>query len=174
MQTQKSKVDMGKALDVGLVVKESSGTDSEKHDTSSRSKNDIHAKDADCKPINDKEPMADVHLTAEHNVLANEQHHAKQSEFNNKGRDDQDAKQYNTLGLAPQRKMTSDHFKSGLGLHHMTSNVVSCGLPAVSPYIADTTGTPLSTFIEQDAPNASTSSKIQETHSPIISEGVEE
>ncbi|GKE79929.1 hypothetical protein Tco_1549929, partial [Tanacetum coccineum] len=70
MQTQESKVDMGKALDVGLVVTESSGIEPENHDTKSRFVNDTHAKDADSKPINDKEPMVEVHLTAEHNVLA--------------------------------------------------------------------------------------------------------
>nr|GEW55051.1 hypothetical protein [Tanacetum cinerariifolium] len=35
------------------------GTESEKHDTSSRSGNDIHAEDADIKLVNDKEPMAE-------------------------------------------------------------------------------------------------------------------
>nr|GEW90716.1 retrovirus-related Pol polyprotein from transposon TNT 1-94 [Tanacetum cinerariifolium] len=92
---------MGKASDVGLVVTESR-TEPEKHDTSSRFKNDIHAKDADSKPINEKEPRADVHLTGEHNVHANEQQHAKQPKFNNKGRVDQDAKQcriFKTVGL---------------------------------------------------------------------------
>ncbi|GJW53241.1 hypothetical protein Tco_0097326 [Tanacetum coccineum] len=60
MQTQESKVNMGKALDAGLVVTESSRTKPEKHDTSSRSGNDTHAEDADSKPINEKEPMAKV------------------------------------------------------------------------------------------------------------------
>ncbi|GJR20865.1 hypothetical protein Tco_0969392 [Tanacetum coccineum] len=41
MQTQESKVDTGKALDAGLVVTESNGTESEVQDTSSRSRNDI-------------------------------------------------------------------------------------------------------------------------------------
>ncbi|GJS25611.1 hypothetical protein Tco_0454243 [Tanacetum coccineum] len=57
MQTQESKVDMGKALDAGLVVTENSETELEKHDISSRSRNDTHAEDADRKPINDKEPI---------------------------------------------------------------------------------------------------------------------
>ncbi|GJW37513.1 hypothetical protein Tco_0060433 [Tanacetum coccineum] len=73
--TQKSKADMGIALDADSVVTKSSGTKSEKHDTSSRFRNDTHAEDADIKPVNDKEPMAEVQMTAEHNVLANEQQH---------------------------------------------------------------------------------------------------
>ncbi|GJS02600.1 hypothetical protein Tco_0319108 [Tanacetum coccineum] len=89
MQTQESKVDMGKALDAGLVVTESSS-----------------AKDAYSKPINDKEPMAEVHLTVEHNVLDNEQQHAKQPEFNNEGRVDQDAEQCQVKGEA--RKTTQE------------------------------------------------------------------
>ncbi|GJX15058.1 hypothetical protein Tco_0206816 [Tanacetum coccineum] len=72
MQTQKSKVDSGKALNADSVYIES-GTQSEKHDTSIRSKNDTHVEDVDIKLVNDKEPMAEVQLTAQHNVLANEQ-----------------------------------------------------------------------------------------------------
>ncbi|GJR09123.1 hypothetical protein Tco_0791775 [Tanacetum coccineum] len=45
------------------------------------------------KLVNEKESMAEVHLTAEHNILANEQQHAEQLEFNNEGRVDQDAEQ---------------------------------------------------------------------------------
>nr|GEU36378.1 hypothetical protein [Tanacetum cinerariifolium] len=80
MQSKEEKVDSSKALDADLVVTESRGTESEKHDTSSRFKNDTHAKDADIKPVNDKEPMVEVHLTAQNNVLANEQQHSVQSE----------------------------------------------------------------------------------------------
>ncbi|GJX55327.1 hypothetical protein Tco_0285224 [Tanacetum coccineum] len=52
---------------------------SNKQDTSSRSRNDTHAEDVDIKPVNDKEPMAKVQWTAQHNVLANEQQHSVQS-----------------------------------------------------------------------------------------------
>ncbi|GJW33351.1 hypothetical protein Tco_0053383 [Tanacetum coccineum] len=58
MQTQESKTDMGKAMDVDLVVTESSGTESEVQDESSRSGNDADTDDADIIPIYDKEPMA--------------------------------------------------------------------------------------------------------------------
>ncbi|GJW54737.1 hypothetical protein Tco_0098822 [Tanacetum coccineum] len=46
LETQETKVDMGKALDVGLVITESSGTESEVQDESSRSGNDIDVDDA--------------------------------------------------------------------------------------------------------------------------------
>nr|GEX43106.1 hypothetical protein [Tanacetum cinerariifolium] len=48
-----------KALDADLVVTESSGAESEKHDTSSRFENDTHVDDVDIKPVNDKEPMVE-------------------------------------------------------------------------------------------------------------------
>ncbi|GKG55721.1 hypothetical protein Tco_0574615, partial [Tanacetum coccineum] len=57
----------------------SSGTESEKHDTSSRSTNDTYAKNADIIPVNDKEPMVEVQLTAENNIHVNGQQHAEQS-----------------------------------------------------------------------------------------------
>ncbi|GKB54583.1 ribonuclease H-like domain-containing protein [Tanacetum coccineum] len=57
MQMQEGKVDMGKALDAGFIVIETSGTESEKHDTNNRFENDTHAEDAYIKPVNDKEPM---------------------------------------------------------------------------------------------------------------------
>ncbi|GJU23059.1 hypothetical protein Tco_1156401 [Tanacetum coccineum] len=93
MQKQENKVDLGKALDADLVVKESSGTKSGKQDTSSRSGNDADADNANIKPVNDKEPMAEVQLSAECNVFATGQQHAEQPEFNNEGRVDQDVEQ---------------------------------------------------------------------------------
>ncbi|GKA87662.1 hypothetical protein Tco_0814061 [Tanacetum coccineum] len=53
-------------------------------------------------------------------------------------------------------------------------NVVSLIPATAAPSLVDLTYTPLSTCIEQDAPTASTSSIIQEIHSPVLSEGVEE
>ncbi|GJW62388.1 hypothetical protein Tco_0111723 [Tanacetum coccineum] len=79
MQRQEGEVDRGKALDTDLVVTESRRTESEKHDTNSRSENDTHVEDADIKPVNYKVPMVEVQMTAEHNVLANEHHHTGQS-----------------------------------------------------------------------------------------------
>ncbi|GJT68057.1 hypothetical protein Tco_1019537 [Tanacetum coccineum] len=72
---------MGKALDAYLVITESSGTKSDKQDTSSRSGNyTTHAVDADIRPINDQELFSEVQLTSQHNILANKQQHSKQSE----------------------------------------------------------------------------------------------
>ncbi|GKC80524.1 hypothetical protein Tco_1131298 [Tanacetum coccineum] len=92
MQKQKSKVDLGKALDVGLVVTESSGTESGKQDTSSKSGNDTNAVDADIRPVYDKEPMAEIkhdideieiNIELEHSVaklLAENEHLHKEKE----------------------------------------------------------------------------------------------
>ncbi|GJX42401.1 hypothetical protein Tco_0257391 [Tanacetum coccineum] len=80
MQTKEGKVDSGKALNAGLVVTKSNDTESERHVSSSKSENDTHVKDADIKPVNSKEPMAEVQLTSQHNVLANVQQHSVQSE----------------------------------------------------------------------------------------------
>ncbi|GKA85815.1 hypothetical protein Tco_0807469 [Tanacetum coccineum] len=52
----------------------------ERHVSSSRSGNDTHVEDADINSVNNKEPMAEVQLTAQHNVLANVQQHYVQSE----------------------------------------------------------------------------------------------
>ncbi|GJY74923.1 hypothetical protein Tco_0479354 [Tanacetum coccineum] len=70
MQTQEEKVDMDKAVDASLVVTESSGTESEVQDESSRSGNDTNADDADIKLVYDEEPMAEVQLTVECNVFS--------------------------------------------------------------------------------------------------------
>ncbi|GJY73284.1 hypothetical protein Tco_0477715 [Tanacetum coccineum] len=81
MQTHEGKVDSSKAFDVSLVVTECSGTKLDKHDTSSSSGNYItHAVDVDIRPVNDQVPSAEVHLTTQHNVLANVQQHTNQSE----------------------------------------------------------------------------------------------
>nr|GEW46604.1 hypothetical protein [Tanacetum cinerariifolium] len=51
------------------------------HDTSSSSGNYItHVVDANIRPVNDQVPFAEVQLTGQHNVLANEQQHTNQSE----------------------------------------------------------------------------------------------
>ncbi|GKA64034.1 hypothetical protein Tco_0763640 [Tanacetum coccineum] len=89
MQTQESKIDLGKALDPSLVVMENSGTKYGKHDTSSRSWNDANVDDANIKLVYDKEPMVEVQLTAECNVTATGQQHTEQPEIVNEGRVDQ-------------------------------------------------------------------------------------
>ncbi|GKB09724.1 hypothetical protein Tco_0838036 [Tanacetum coccineum] len=89
MQTQESKIDMGKALDADLVDTESIKTDSTVQDDNSRSGNDIDTDDADIRPIYDEEPMAEVQLTVECNIFAIGQQHTEQPEIINEGRVDQ-------------------------------------------------------------------------------------
>ncbi|GJT85890.1 hypothetical protein Tco_1067607 [Tanacetum coccineum] len=81
MQMHEVKVDMGKALDPGLVVTKSSGIESIKQDTSSKSGNGItYVMDAIIRLVYDQVPFAKVQLTAQPNVLANEQRHFVRSE----------------------------------------------------------------------------------------------
>ncbi|GKE61596.1 hypothetical protein Tco_1511963, partial [Tanacetum coccineum] len=80
MQSKEGNADSSKALDAGLVVTKSNEIKSERHVSSNRSGKDTHAKDADINSMNDKQPMAEVQLTAECNILANEQQHYEQSE----------------------------------------------------------------------------------------------
>nr|GFA60158.1 hypothetical protein [Tanacetum cinerariifolium] len=77
MQSKERKDNSSKALDVGLVVTKSNETESERHVLSSRFENDTHTDDVDINSVNDKQPMAEVQLSAEHNILANEQQHSK-------------------------------------------------------------------------------------------------
>nr|GEX11826.1 hypothetical protein [Tanacetum cinerariifolium] len=79
MQSIEGNADLSKALDDGLVVTKRNETESERHVLSSRSRNDTHTDDADINFVNDKQPMAEVQLSAEHNILANEQQHSEQS-----------------------------------------------------------------------------------------------
>nr|GEW98013.1 hypothetical protein [Tanacetum cinerariifolium] len=63
-----------------FVTERTLGQKSDEHITSSCLGTYItHVVDAYIKPVNDQEPSAEVHLTAQHNVLANEQHHTNQS-----------------------------------------------------------------------------------------------
>ncbi|GKA73430.1 hypothetical protein Tco_0779732 [Tanacetum coccineum] len=87
MQTQESLIDTGKVVDADLVITESSGTESEVKDNSSRLGNDTDADDADIRPIYDEEPMAEVQLTAECNIFAIGQQHTEQPEIINEGSD---------------------------------------------------------------------------------------
>nr|GEV59940.1 hypothetical protein [Tanacetum cinerariifolium]GEV77868.1 hypothetical protein [Tanacetum cinerariifolium] len=59
-----------------------------------KSGNDADVDDANIKLVYDEEPKAGVQLTAECNVFATGQRHAKQPKFNNEGRVDQDAEQF--------------------------------------------------------------------------------
>nr|GEW30633.1 hypothetical protein [Tanacetum cinerariifolium] len=70
MQTQESKIDMGKAVDDDLVVTERNGTESEVQDDNNKLGNDTDADDADIRPIYDEEPMDEVQLTTECDIFA--------------------------------------------------------------------------------------------------------
>ncbi|GJS87739.1 retrovirus-related pol polyprotein from transposon TNT 1-94 [Tanacetum coccineum] len=85
---KEGNVDTSKALDASLVLTKSSRTEFEKHDTSSKSRND-----ADIRPIYDEEPMATVQLIANNNVFDTRQHHTEQPKFNNEGHVDRDVEQ---------------------------------------------------------------------------------
>ncbi|GJV71421.1 hypothetical protein Tco_1491416 [Tanacetum coccineum] len=61
--TTEGKIDVSNALDASLVDTESSGTELEKQDSSSKSGNDIDVDDADIRPIYDEEPMAEENET---------------------------------------------------------------------------------------------------------------
>nr|GEY52915.1 hypothetical protein [Tanacetum cinerariifolium] len=80
MQSKERKDNSSNALDADLVVTKSNETESERHVLSRKSRNDTHTSDADINSVNDKQPMAEVQLSAEHNILANEQHHSEKSE----------------------------------------------------------------------------------------------
>nr|GEU71974.1 hypothetical protein [Tanacetum cinerariifolium] len=80
MQSKERKDNSSKALDVGFVVTESNEIESERHVLSSKFGNDTHTDDIDINSVNDKQPMAEVQLSVEHNILANEQQHSEQSE----------------------------------------------------------------------------------------------
>ncbi|GJV42545.1 hypothetical protein Tco_1420985 [Tanacetum coccineum] len=99
MQTTEEKVDTSKALDASLVDTESSRTESEENDTSSRSGNDAHADDADIRPIYDEEPMAKVQTTTEINVFSTRKQHTEQPEFNNEREVNQNAEQCHDTSL---------------------------------------------------------------------------
>nr|GEW71339.1 hypothetical protein [Tanacetum cinerariifolium] len=79
MQSKERKDNLSNTLDDDLVVMESNETESERHVLSSRSRNDTHTDDADINSMNDKQPIAEVQLFAEHNILVNEQQHSEQS-----------------------------------------------------------------------------------------------
>nr|GEW36586.1 hypothetical protein [Tanacetum cinerariifolium] len=86
MQTQESKIGMGKALDADQVITKSSRTELEVQDDSNMSGNDTDVDDVDIRPIYDEEPMTEVQLTAESNIFAIGQQHTEQPEIIYEGR----------------------------------------------------------------------------------------
>nr|GEY46559.1 retrovirus-related Pol polyprotein from transposon TNT 1-94 [Tanacetum cinerariifolium] len=139
MEMQEGKVDMGKALDDGLVVTESSETKSDKQDTSSRSRNYItHDVNAEIRPANNQEPFAEVQLTAQHNVFANEQQHTEQSEpiYETYLLEKVDSNTTPDLTNMSNRRGEIDHNDkkiSGTGSQILTPRIISSGLVPNSP-----------------------------------------
>nr|GEU49227.1 hypothetical protein [Tanacetum cinerariifolium] len=117
MQTQKSKIDIGKAVDDDLVVTESNGIESKVQDDRSRPGNDTDADDADIRSIYDEEQMAEVQLTTECNIFAIIQQHTEQPELINEGRVDQYPKQCQVkspmIDSSPDNQ-TTDYSKQSL------------------------------------------------------------
>ncbi|GJR03993.1 hypothetical protein Tco_0526977 [Tanacetum coccineum] len=69
MQTIDEKVDTSNAMDASVVDTESSGIESKKQDTSSRSGNDAHVDDVNIGPIYDEEPMAEsIEAKVKHDI----------------------------------------------------------------------------------------------------------
>nr|GEU78115.1 hypothetical protein [Tanacetum cinerariifolium] len=164
-QTHASKVDSSKALDADLVVMESNGAESGKQDTSSSSENYLtHVVDADIRLVNDQMSFDEVQLTAQHNVIANEQQHTEQSEpiydtyllekidsnttpdltntCHRRGEIDQDAEQYQVKSPLLNAEFFKRKICSGPGPHLMTLETISSGLvqniPCPSPAVPPT------------------------------------
>nr|GEX00706.1 hypothetical protein [Tanacetum cinerariifolium] len=94
---QKVNFDMGKALDVGLVVTESSETKSDKKDTSSRSGNGItYVVDANIKPVYDQVTFAEVNDMAHNYYLEKAKKNKQDKNRNLKPREMPFARTYHT------------------------------------------------------------------------------
>ncbi|GJS79396.1 retrotransposon protein, putative, ty1-copia subclass [Tanacetum coccineum] len=70
----------GSYLAKGNLGRKAMRQNQKRHVSNSRSRKGTYAEDADINSVNDKQPMAEVQRTAEHNILANEQQHYEQSE----------------------------------------------------------------------------------------------
>ncbi|GJU37545.1 hypothetical protein Tco_1185899 [Tanacetum coccineum] len=77
LQSQDVQINLVQAVDDSLIVSKSSWIESENNNTLSKSVNETQL---DIRPVNDQVPFAEVQLTAQHNVLANEQQHTEQFE----------------------------------------------------------------------------------------------
>ncbi|GJY42018.1 hypothetical protein Tco_0429288 [Tanacetum coccineum] len=84
------------------------GPDQKERIQASRSGNDAHVDDADIRPINDEEPMAEVQTTAEINIFATGQQHTEQPEFINEGEAlTRILKEVNSCAKVPSNKTTN-------------------------------------------------------------------
>ncbi|GJS00047.1 hypothetical protein Tco_0316555 [Tanacetum coccineum] len=78
--SQDGKVNKMAKRDYAWLMISSNEIESKRHVSSSRSGKDTHAEDAEINFVNDKQPLAEVQLTVQHDTLANEQQHSVQSE----------------------------------------------------------------------------------------------
>ncbi|GKC54400.1 hypothetical protein Tco_1077145 [Tanacetum coccineum] len=95
-------------MDASLVIIESNGTELQEQDTSSISGNDAHVDDADIRPIDNEEPIAEVQTTADDNISATGQQHTEQSESNNEGEVDQNAEQCHDIHMNKKSNENAD------------------------------------------------------------------
>ncbi|GJR90242.1 integrase, catalytic region, zinc finger, CCHC-type containing protein [Tanacetum coccineum] len=149
---ERAKHKRDKALDAGLVVTESNETELERHVSSSRSGKDTHAEDADINSVNDKQPMAKM-LTKVDNEPLNGSNEDITNPYECKQMLNVSVGTLN-LSAAPEVIAPND------------------AVVALAP--VESTGSPSSTTVDQDAPSPSNSQTTPETQSPVISNDVEE
>nr|GEX06376.1 retrovirus-related Pol polyprotein from transposon TNT 1-94 [Tanacetum cinerariifolium] len=199
MQSKEGKVDSSKALNAGLVITESSGTESDKHDTSNTSGNDTDALDVDIRLKSNKEPRAKVdsnitldsinmsHREGEINqnaekftpyylpkvkeyVLAKPHHVIAPSSSRNSQEESYGS---NDMAynhyLEEARKKTQERNRNSKSSVKHTTIQESTALRA--KVLADSH---VSTFIDQDAPSTSIPSSQEQEHFSIIYQGFEE
>ncbi|GKB04337.1 retrovirus-related pol polyprotein from transposon TNT 1-94 [Tanacetum coccineum] len=118
MQSKEGNAHLSKALDASLVVTESNETESERHVSSSRSGKDTYVEDADINVVNDQQPMVEVQMTDEHNILANEQQHYDQSESIYNTYEFVLAKPHNVIPSGSSRNSSKESY----GLNDMAHN----------------------------------------------------
>ncbi|GJR49299.1 retrovirus-related pol polyprotein from transposon TNT 1-94 [Tanacetum coccineum] len=136
------------------------------------------ALNADINSVNDKQLMAEVQLTAEHNKLANEQQHYEQSESiydtYYKTVENADLKaqiQEKDLLFQP---LFDELLNLPSSVDYPAPEVIALIAEVVAPKPAASTGSPSSTTVEQDAPSPSNSQTTPETQSLVIPNDVEE
>nr|GEX02321.1 retrovirus-related Pol polyprotein from transposon TNT 1-94 [Tanacetum cinerariifolium] len=174
---QEVKVDMGKALDTGLIVTESSGTKSDKQDTSIISRNRItYAVNTNMRPVYDQVPFAEI--VTGHRLSSNKSStmHEKTNTHRPCLRWIPTDRIFNTVGLrwVPTGKIfTSSTTKVECEPLNGSNKDIT------NPYECDQTlnvnaaDSPVSTSIDQDSPSTSIPSTQDQERSPKISQGFE-
>nr|GEV25318.1 hypothetical protein [Tanacetum cinerariifolium] len=188
MQSKERKDNSSKTLDAGLVVTKSNETESERHVLSSRSGNDTHTDDADINFVNDKQPMAEVQSSAEHNILANEQRHSDSGPALHEM-----TPATISSGLVPNPSSSTSFVPPSRtdwdilfqplfdelltpppSVDHPDPEVIAPIAEVVAPEPVESTSSPSSTTVDQDAPSPSNSQTTPKTRPPVISNDVDE